>query len=85
MAGTYAVYLGQKKYDVYLRAAMLVMLAAVVSSLRQMLRPFGRSRARGWWAVAAGAVSLVFPGLALVIAIPLFVKIFVHFYFGHVN
>lgn len=85
MAGTYAVYLGQKKYDVYLRAAMLVMLTAVVSSLRQMLRPFGRSRARGWWAVAAGAVSLVFPGLALVIAIPLFVKIFVHFYFGHVN
>ncbi|KAF0917652.1 hypothetical protein E2562_021161 [Oryza meyeriana var. granulata] len=88
MAGTYAVYLGHKKYDVYLRAAMFVMLAAIVSSLRQMLRPFeldGLPRARGWWAVAVGAVSLVFPGLALVIAMPLLVKIFVHFYFGNVN
>lgn len=83
MAGTYAVYLGHTKYDVYLRAAMLVMLAAIVSSLRQMLRPFELDlpRARGWCAVAIGAVSFVFPGLALVIAGPLLVKIFVHFYF----
>uniref|UniRef100_J3M845 Uncharacterized protein n=1 Tax=Oryza brachyantha TaxID=4533 RepID=J3M845_ORYBR len=86
MACTYAVYQGQKKYDVYLRAAMLVMLAAVVSSLRQMLRPFELDlpRARGWCAAAVGAVSLVFPGLALVFAVPLLVKIFVR-YFGHVN
>ncbi|KAL5203004.1 hypothetical protein ABZP36_013956 [Zizania latifolia] len=89
MACTYAVYLGHKKHDVYLRAAMVVMLAAILSSLRQMLRPFpfelDLPRARGWWAVAVGAISLVFPGLALLIAAPLLVKIFVHFYFGHVN
>ncbi|KAG8068318.1 hypothetical protein GUJ93_ZPchr0005g15987 [Zizania palustris] len=89
MACTYAVYLGHNKHDVYLRSAMVVMLAAILSSLRQMLRPFpfelDLPRATGWWPVAVGAVSLVFPGLALLIAVPLLVKISVHFYFDHVN
>ncbi|KAL5203079.1 hypothetical protein ABZP36_014031 [Zizania latifolia] len=89
MACTYAVYLGHKKHDVYLRAAMAVMLAAILSSLRQMLRPFSFEldllRARGSWPVVIKAFSLLIPGLALMIAVPLFVKISVHFYFDHVN
>ncbi|TVU36656.1 hypothetical protein EJB05_18599 [Eragrostis curvula] len=77
MAGLYAAFLGTDHYSVYLKAAMSVLLMAVLSSLSRlaMLPEMG-----GAVEIGIAGVVLAFPAAALLAACPLVLKVVLELY-----
>ncbi|OEL36719.1 hypothetical protein BAE44_0002263 [Dichanthelium oligosanthes] len=67
MTGLYAAFLGTDHYSVYLKAAMFILLLAVLSSLSRLVIPLHVPDVGG----AVALVALAFPAVALLSACPL--------------
>ena len=82
MAGLYGAFLGTDHYSVYLKAAMFILLLAVLSSLSRLAIPLDLPEVGAAEAVEMGIASIVvaFPAAALVAAIPLVLKVFLDLY-----
>ncbi|KAF0923654.1 hypothetical protein E2562_006634 [Oryza meyeriana var. granulata] len=81
MAGLYAAFLGTDHYSVYLKAAMFVLLMAVLSSLSRLAIPVHMPDIEGAvLELGVAGVALAFPAVALLVACPLVLKAFVDLY-----
>lgn len=82
MTGLYGAFLGTDHYSVYLKAAMFVLLLAVVSSLSRLAIPFHLpdNDIGGALEVGVATVVLAFPAVALLLACPLVLKAFLDLY-----
>uniref|UniRef100_A0A0A8YY69 Uncharacterized protein n=1 Tax=Arundo donax TaxID=35708 RepID=A0A0A8YY69_ARUDO len=74
MTGLYAAFLGTDHYSVYLKAAMFVLLMAVLSSLSRLAIPFHVPEMGGAVEIGIAGIALAFPAAALLAAIPLVLK-----------
>ncbi|KAF2953074.1 hypothetical protein DAI22_01g383801 [Oryza sativa Japonica Group] len=84
MAGLYAAFLGTNHYSVYLKAAMLVLLMAVLSSLSRLANPVYMPEIDGaLLEFCVAGVALAFPAVSLLVACPLVLKVFVDLYIHH--
>jgi len=82
MTGLYGAFLGTDHYSVYLKAAMFILLLAVLSSLSRLAIPLDLPEVGGAGALEMGIAGIVvaFPAPALVAAIPLVLKVFLDLY-----
>lgn len=76
MTGLYAAFLGTDHYSVYLKAAMFVLLLAVLSSLSRLAISFQVPETRG--TIEVGVLG--FPAVALMAACPLVFKVVLDLY-----
>ncbi|KAL6853585.1 hypothetical protein ACP4OV_019614 [Aristida adscensionis] len=80
MTGLYVAFLGTDHYGVYLKAAMFVLLLAIVSSLSRLAIPFHVPDVGGAIEIGIAGVALAFPAAALLVACPLVLKVFLDLY-----
>ncbi|CAO2177733.1 unnamed protein product [Urochloa humidicola] len=78
----YAAFLGTDHYSVYLKAAMFILLLAVLSSLSRLAIPLDVPGVGVAGAVEVGiaGIAVAFPAAALLAAIPLVLKVFLDLY-----
>ncbi|CAL4946792.1 unnamed protein product [Urochloa decumbens] len=82
MTGLYAAFLGTDHYNVYLKAAMFILLLAVLSSLSRLAIPLDVPGEGVAGAVEMGiaGIAVAFPAAVLLAAIPLVLKVFLDLY-----
>ncbi|KAF8775466.1 hypothetical protein HU200_004891 [Digitaria exilis] len=81
MTGLYGAFLGTNNYSVYLKAAMFILLLAVLSSLSRLAIPIDvPEEIGGVVEMGIAGIVVIFPAAALVGAIPLVLKVFLDLY-----
>nr|CAB3478704.1 unnamed protein product [Digitaria exilis] len=81
MTGLYGAFLGTDNYSVYLKAAMFILLLAVLSSLSRLAIPIDvPEEIGGVVQMGIAGIVVIFPAAALIASIPLVLKVFLDLY-----